>query len=113
MKIKIDNNNFVIGVISKGNANGFIEIACDIPQDFIKEYKSYKYENFKLVFNQAKKDMVVFQDDLKVELDEINQWLNTNYLSILKAMRNNDEAFLLEYDAKEARKEEIENILKG
>ena len=118
MKIKIDENNFVIGYAEVGGGKNFIDIICDIPNDFETNFNSYKYENFKLVYYEEKQGLIDLEKSLNKELKDIIQWMEKTDYIVLKVARGNWQEndpryleYLAEYETKHARKEEIESIL--
>jgi hypothetical protein len=65
MKLKLDENNYIIGYATIGDIEDSIEADVEIPADF--EIGVYKYENNKLVKDISKADTRV-QEELQNEL---------------------------------------------
>ena len=117
MRILLDANNYIIGYEEKGLTNGFIECS-NIPSDFYENYLSYKYIDDEFIFDANKGLTVSEVQGLYSELADILKWFTDTDYMVNKITRGNWETtdqrwidYLVEYDIKHARKEEIEAIL--
>lgn len=74
MKIKIDENKYVIGYVITGDMVGATEFTGELPTDFMSNWKFYYLSNGTLILDETKKiDSEAYQADIE-ELHQLHDW---------------------------------------
>ncbi len=74
MKIKVNEQGYVIGFVETGEMEGAVEYTGQVPAGFEEESESYKLVNGQLELDEAKQEAEEEKKELKAEMEEMYEW---------------------------------------
>ena len=76
MKIKVNEQGYVIGYVKTGEMDGAEEYTGQVPEGFEEASESYKLVNGQLELDEAKQEAEEEKKELKGELEELYEWFS-------------------------------------
>lgn len=76
MKIKVDENGYVVGFVTLGDMDGAEEYSGEIPEGFTASCRSYRIVNGQLIKDEEKAAELQRSKKAAFELSEIYEWFS-------------------------------------